>query len=145
MPGPCHEAGPATDRRSGSAGPGPGAAAARIASTPSLPSSDALREDRRHAARGPGAVRDRVLLGSAVLAEGPTAGLLGLRLEDRVVAEAAAPAGLDRDPAAAGPASGEQAQPARRRVVRDGQREHADISSTPPFRREALELAQQLR
>ena len=64
-----------------------------------------------------------------VLAEGAAAGRLAGWLEDRVVAEAAAPARLDRDPAAAGPAAHVTIRrPPGGRGVRQREREHADVA-----------------
>ena len=97
-----------------------------------------------HAAGGPRAVRDGVLLGGVVLAERPAAGRLRGGLEDRVVAEAATPARLARDPAAARPPSIDEAQAARGGGVRQGQGEDADVAGATPLRRQPGQLAQEL-
>jgi hypothetical protein len=81
----------------------------------------------------------------AVLAERPATGGLGSGLEDRVVAEAAAPARRGRDPAAAGSPPAQESQAPGRRRIRDREAEHAHVPGAASRRRQARELRQQLR
>jgi hypothetical protein len=90
-------------------------------------------------------MRDGVLLGGAVLPERPAAGTLPRRLEQRVVAEAAAPARLERDPPARRPAAGPDVQTGGCTRLRQGEGEGAHVASAPPRHRHLRELAEQLR
>lgn len=90
-------------------------------------------------------MRDRRLLPRCVFPERPAARPLARRLEQRVVTEAAAPARLERDPAAGRASPSRDPHPARTRWVRHGDRQHADIPSLALRDRDAGELAQQLR
>ena len=90
-------------------------------------------------------MRDRGLLPRCVFPERPAARSLAQRLEQRVVAEAAAPALVEGDPAAAGASPRRDPHPARARWVRHGDREHAYVARTAALDRHTRELAQQLR
>ena len=84
---------------------------------------------------GPGAVRDGVLLGRRPQPQRPTAGRLGCRLEDRVVAKAARPARLGGDPAAARPARPDELERRPRAgAIRQGHRQDADVARGPRVR-----------
>jgi hypothetical protein len=89
-------------------------------------------------------MRDGVLVGGAVLPERPAARTLPCRLEQRVVAEAAAPARFERDPSARRPAAGPNFQSAGRARIGQGEREDAHVASAPPRHGHVRELAQQL-
>ena len=88
---------------------------------------------------------DRVLLVGAVLAEGSATGALTSWLKQRVVAEAATPARLERDPAARRPAPDEHAEPARGRLIVEGEGQRADVARAAALDGHVRELAQQLR
>ena len=102
-------------------------------------------EDGGHGPRGPGAVRDSMLLRGAVLAECPAARRLGRRLEEWVVPE---PAGADetgRDPAAGCPSSRHDLEtPATPRRCRQSQGQHADVARAASLGRQAVERDEEL-
>jgi len=89
-------------------------------------------------------VRDRGLLPWCVLPERPAAGSLARRLEQRVVAEAAAPARFEGDPAPGCASARRDQQPARRRRILEGEREDAHVARGPALERDARELAHEL-
>src|SRR5205823_9415008 len=114
-----------------------------------LPASNKLDSElpqgHRQTPGGAATMRDRFLLALAVLPEGAPAGALPRRFKQRVVAEAATPARLGRDPAMRGPAPGYQAQPAWCRRVGQREREHAHVARAATLQGDASELAQELR
>jgi hypothetical protein len=92
-------------------------------------------------------MRDRVFLGGRPLAERAAPGRLPVRLEDRVVAEAAAAARRGRDPAA-GRATDEADRHGIARAgtgARRREREHAHVPRAAAFGREAVKLGEELR
>jgi hypothetical protein len=99
----------------------------------------------RHPARGPSAVRDRVLLFHAVLPECSATWSLTGRLEERVVAEAAGAAQLAGDTPASRSASQHEPHATGRRWIREPEGEDAHVARAAPIHGHAGQLAQQLR
>ena len=101
-------------------------------------------EDLRHVARGAATMRDRVLLVRRVQTERAPARRLARGLEQRVVAEAAAPARTERDPAAGGAAPRDDPKTSWRPGLGDREREDAHVAGAPALRREGGELGDEL-
>ena len=86
-----------------------------------------------------------MLLGRSPQAQRPATGRLRRGLEDRVVAEPAAPARLRGDPSATRAACGDEPDTAARaREIGECQRQHAHVPSAPFLRRQPAQRIQQL-